>query len=69
MLGNRSFITDDYMYNSTNKRTTDLDGNPIEVPSEDISAMRKKVDLQIVMNQLLIETDYYNCIRDYLEKE
>ena len=33
------------------------------------SAMRKKVDLQIVMNQLLIETDYYNCIRDYLEKE
>lgn len=69
MLGNRSFITDDYMYNSTNKRTTDLDGNPIEVPSEEISAMRKKVDLQIVMNQLLIETDYYNCIRDYLEKE
>lgn len=69
LLGNRSFITDTYRYNSMNKRTTDLNGNPVEVPSEELSAMRKKVDLQIAMNQLLIESDYYNSIRSYLEAE
>ena len=52
-----------------NKRTTDLNGDPVEVPSEELSAMRKKVDLQIAMNQLLIESDYYNSIRSYLEEE
>ncbi len=67
MLANRSFITDDYMYNSATRDVTDLDGNEIEVTSDEISAMRKKIDLQLVMNQLLIETDYYSYIREYLE--
>lgn len=67
LLGNRSFITDTYRYNSMNKQTTDLNGTPVEVSSDELSAMRKKVDLQIAMNQLLIESDYYSSIRSYLE--
>lgn len=67
MQANRSFITDEYMYNSRNRRATDFEGNEIEVPSEEISALRKKIDLQFVMNQLLLENDYYSYIQEYIE--
>lgn len=67
MLANRSYITDDYMYNSATRDITDLDGNEIEIASEEITAMRQKINLQFTMNQLLIENDYYSYIREYIE--
>lgn len=66
LMHNRSFITDDIMYNASNKKTTNLEGKEISVSSDEIKEIRNKVDLKIAMNQLLIENDYYDKIRDYI---
>ena len=66
LMHNRSFITDDIMYNASNKKTTDLEGKEISVSSDEIKEIRNKVDLKIAMNQLLIENDYYDKIKDYI---
>ena len=55
------------MYNSRTKAVTDLNGNAIEVSEEELTGMKNKGELMITMNRLLIENDYYNVIREYLE--
>ena len=69
MMNNRSFITDKYMYNASTKKVTDLSGNPVDVSSDEIKELRDMVNLKITMNQLLIENDYYDKIRDHLKFE
>lgn len=65
---NRSVITDTYMYNSSNKQITDLNGTPIEISDEEYANISKKFNLKMAMNQLMIEENYYNVIKDELEK-
>lgn len=67
MMNNRSFITDEFMYNASNKKVTDLEGNEIDVSSDKIQEYKDMVNLKIAMNQLLIENDYYNEIKDHLK--
>jgi phosphoglycerol transferase MdoB-like AlkP superfamily enzyme len=67
MMNNRSFITDELMYNASTKKVTDLEGNEIEVSSDKIQEYKDMVNLKIAMNQLLIENDYYNEIKDHLK--
>mgnify|MGYP003297551652 CR=1 FL=1 len=56
------------MYNSSNKQITDLNGTPIEISDEEYANISKKFNLKMAMNQLMIEENYYNVIKDELEK-
>lgn len=67
MMNNRSFITDEFMYNASNKKVTDLDGNEIDISSDKIKEVKDQVNLKITMNQLLIENDYYDKIKEHLK--
>lgn len=67
MTSNRSFITDKVMYNSKTKKCYDLQGKEIEVDSDYINEMKKKINLKFTMNQLLIEHDYYRTLKKYFE--
>ena len=67
MTGNGSYLYGNVMYNSRTKAVTDLNGNAIEVSEEELTGMKNKGELMITMNRLLIENDYYNVIREYLE--
>ncbi len=67
MMNNRSFITDEIMYNASNKTVTDLEGNKIEMDGDKLKELRNKINLKIAMNQLLIENDYYETIKEYLK--
>lgn len=67
MMNNRSFITDELMYNASTKKVTDLEGNSIDVSNDKIKELKDMVNLKIAMNQLLIENDYYDIIRDHLK--
>lgn len=68
MFHNRSVITDTYMYNASNKQVTDLSGAPITISDEEHENIGKKYNLKMAMNQLVIEENYYNVIKDLLDK-
>ena len=65
--GNRSIIFGDVIYNSNTRVTTDLDGNEVSVSSEKLDSMKEKMKLMLAMNQILIDSDYYSSIKEYIE--
>jgi hypothetical protein len=56
------------MYNASNKQVTDLSGDPITISDEEHENIGKKYNLKMPMNQLVIEENYYNVIKDLLDK-
>lgn len=62
-----SFITDTYMYNGRTNKTYDLSGNEITIDDNQLSKDRNHYSITLKMNQLLIENDYYNTLKDYIK--
>lgn len=65
MFSNRSFITDEVMYNSTNGEITYLTEK--ELTQEEISNLNKVVKNKFTISTSILEQDYYSYLRSYLE--
>lgn len=65
MFSNRSFITDEVMYNSTNGEITYLTEK--ELTQEEISNLNKVVKNKFTISTSILERDYYSYLRSYLE--
>lgn len=65
MFSNRSFITDEVMYNSTNGEITYLTEK--ELTQEEISNLNKVVKNKFAISTSILEQDYYSYLRSYLE--
>lgn len=64
---NNSFMTDTYKYNNRTKKTYDLSGNEITVDEKQFEQDAKNYKMTLLMNQLLIENNYYSTIKDYIK--
>ena len=64
---NNSFMTETYKYNNRTKKTYDLNDNEITVDEKQFEKDSKRYSRTLLMNQLLIENDYYSSIKDYIK--
>lgn len=65
MFSNRSFITDQVMYNSTNGEITKLTEN--ELSEKEISNLNKIVKNKFMISSSILEENYYSYLRAYIK--
>ncbi len=64
-----SFISDTYIFNNRTQKTYDLNGNEINIDKEQLNKDKKHYKTTLLMNRLLIENNYYQTVKDYINKK